>query len=511
VAVRGGIGSGKSTLALALAGLVPCAAGSVTGAAVGEVGVVLQRPESTFLTDRVVDEVALAALSRGVGAAAAAAHARQLLARLGLQEDVAARDPLTLSGGEQRRVAIAAVLAAAPRVLVLDEPGAGLDRAARRELHAILRGLHVEGATVVLVTHDADEAAMLATRLVVLSGGRIAWDGDIAPLLARPSEANRLGIGVAPEVRLLEQVARSAGGEPTGRSASSAAATDELAALHLKIASRARTHPPALAKEPVAPRGASEPAVALPPLPDLVDARIRIAVTGIAIAAAIIVSSLLGALLVVVACAAVVRLAHIDRARVRLAVRPLVALTVLLVLLQLLVGGDETVDLRRGIPLDHPVGTALLRALQAAAIVLATLVLSAATTTLDLATALRRLLAPLGVVRIPVASLAFVLATGLGLVPAMSDELERLRLAQRARRIRRADDGLVARLRSDAAIVAPLFVAAFRRAHRLADALAVRGVDPRRPTPPWRPMRVPTSDVQLLAAGVALLVVARFA
>jgi energy-coupling factor transporter transmembrane protein EcfT len=279
----------------------------------------------------------------------------------------------------------------------------------------------------------------------------------------------------------------------------------------LKIASRARTHPPALAKEPVAPRGASEPAVALPPLPDLVDARIRIAVTGIAIAAAIIVSSLLGALLVVVACAAVVRLAHIDRARVRLAVRPLVALTVLLVLLQLLVGGDETVDLRRGIPLDHPVGTALLRALQAAAIVLATLVLSAATTTLDLATALRRLLAPLGVVRIPVASLAFVLATGLGLVPAMSDELERLRLAQRARRIRRADDGLVARLRSDAAIVAPLFVAAFRRAHRLADALAVRGVDPRRPTQPWRPMRVPTSDVQLLAAGVVLLVVARFA
>jgi energy-coupling factor transporter transmembrane protein EcfT len=254
-----------------------------------------------------------------------------------------------------------------------------------------------------------------------------------------------------------------------------------------------------------------DPAVALPPLRDLVDARVRIVATGVVIAAALVAGSLLAALVVVAACAVLVRLARIDRSRVRLAVRPLVALTVLLVALQLLVGGDDVVDLRRGAPLEHPVGPALLRALQAAAIVLVTLVLSAATTTLDLAAALRRLLAPLGLVRVPVASLAFVLATGLGLVPAMSDELERLRLAQRARRIRRADAGLVARLRADAAIVGPLFVAAFRRAHRLADALAVRGVDPRRPTQPWRPMRVPSSDLQLLAAGIVLLVVARFA
>ncbi len=143
--------------------------------------------------------------------------------------------------------------------------------------------------------------------------------------------------------------------------------------------------------------------------------------------------------------------------------------------------------------------------------VLATLALSATTTTLDLATALRRLLAPLRLLRVPVGSLAFVTATGIGMVPAMSDELECLRTAQRARGLRHADASLLRRLRADAAAVGPLFVAAFRRAHLLADALAVRGIDPRTPPAPWRRAHVPTTDVLLLGAGMLALAVARLA
>jgi energy-coupling factor transporter transmembrane protein EcfT len=183
----------------------------------------------------------------------------------------------------------------------------------------------------------------------------------------------------------------------------------------------------------------------------------------------------------------------------------------MLVLLQLVFGGGSGVELRRGVDAQLAVAPALLRALQAAAVVLATLALSARTTTLDLAAAMRRLLAPLRIVGIPVAALAFVAATGLGLVPAMADELERLRLAQRARGLRAHRAPLAARLRADAALTAPLFVAAFRRAHLLADALAVRGIDPRRPPVAWRPMVVPAVDLLLLAAGIALAFVARFA
>src|SRR5690606_6334057 len=115
-----------------------------------------------------------------------------------------------------------------------------------------------------------------------------------------------------------------------------------------------------------------------------------------------------------------------------LAVRPLVALAVLLIALQLIVGGDAETELMRGATTERPVFAAVLRALQASAVVLATLALSAATATTDLAAAIRRLLAPLRAVRVPVDTIAFVVATGLGLVPTFADELERLRLARRA-------------------------------------------------------------------------------
>jgi energy-coupling factor transporter transmembrane protein EcfT len=192
-------------------------------------------------------------------------------------------------------------------------------------------------------------------------------------------------------------------------------------------------------------------------------------------------------------------------------VRPLVALLVLLVALQLLVGSDQEVAVAPGLTTSHPAAPAVLRALQAAAVVLATLALSAGTAVNDLATALRRLFGPLQLLRVPVGSLSFVVATGLGLVPAFADELERLRLAQRARGIRPHDPSLFAALRADTALVAPLFVAAFRRAHLLADALTVRGVDPDAHPADWRPRRTPPADLVLLVVAVGLVAVARLA
>ncbi|MCB0880057.1 MAG: hypothetical protein KDC46_13885, partial [Thermoleophilia bacterium] len=321
-----------------------------------------------------------------------------------------------------------------------------------------------------------------------------------------PNAARERGLAVAPEVALLHAAAAARGVTLDEQPATSAGATEALARL-LEGATGPRSATRESSSQPSVPRRDPVRAALRP----LVDARVRVLATGIVMVAALMAASLAAAAIMAAACAAVVVAARIDRARVRLAVRPLVALTVMLVLLQLLVGGAPDTQLWHGRDAGFAAAPALLRSLQAAAIVLATLALGAATTALDLASALRRLLAPLAIVRVPVASLAFVVATALGLVPAMADELERLRLARRARGIEPRGRHPLARLRADAALVAPLFVAAFRRAHLLADALAVRGVDPREPGRPWRPMHVPSSDVLLLVAGVALLAVSRFA
>lgn len=505
IAIMGGTGAGKSTLALVLAGLLDPSSGVIDGDATGQVRLVLQRPESTFLRDRVLDEVMLAPLSRGEPVGAAERRAREQLQALGLDASIVERDPLTLSGGEQRRVAIAATLAADARVLVLDEPGAGLDRAARRAMHDTIAQLHASGRTIIVITHDPDEAARLATRLVVVDDGRIRWDGPVAAVLADVDRAAAARIGVVPELRVLAAAAAARGVAMPATNGTSADAARALIDV---------------VRRPVGSTGVHvlNTASALPadidrgrtPLTPLVDARVRLIATLVAMVAALMAGSLLAAAVVLVTCALVLAAARVERARVRLAVRPLIALAVLLTALQLLVGGAPDVDLRRGVAATWSIAPALMRAMQASAVVLVTLVLAARTSALDLSTALRRLLAPLRWIGIPIAAVAFVIATGLGLVPAMSDELERLRLAQRARGLRPVSRSAVARLRADVRLVAPLFVAAFRRAHLLADALAVRGLDPRRPLRAWRPMHVPATDATLLIAGIALLAVSRF-
>ncbi|NUT32969.1 MAG: ABC transporter ATP-binding protein [Hamadaea sp.] len=109
----------------------------------------------------------------------------ELIAAVGLTEQ-AAKPIRTLSGGQRRRLDVAIGIVGRPEVLFLDEPTTGFDPAARREFHDLVRGLaDREGTTVLLTTHDLDEAERLADRIVILDGGRIAADGTAAELAER--------------------------------------------------------------------------------------------------------------------------------------------------------------------------------------------------------------------------------------------------------------------------------------------------------------------------------------
>jgi ABC-type sulfate/molybdate transport systems ATPase subunit len=194
VAVLGPNGAGKSTLLRALACLEPATRGEVLldGEPVpptqlrAAVAAVLQRP--VLQRASVLDNAAAGLRLRGIRRARARRHARPWLDALGIAH-LADRHARTLSGGETQRVAIARALTVGSRVVLLDEPFAGLDATTRADLIADLRiALDRSTAAVLLVTHDRDEAAALAHRTALLIGGRIRQLGTTVEVLDSPTD-----------------------------------------------------------------------------------------------------------------------------------------------------------------------------------------------------------------------------------------------------------------------------------------------------------------------------------
>lgn len=194
--VMGRTGSGKTTLLEVMAGaLVPdagrvladgedIARGRGARSLASAVGLVFQLPERQFFEATVEREVTFGLLARGARPAEARERAERALAVMGLSlEELGARSPFSLSGGQQRRVAIASVLALRPSLLLLDEPTAGLDPRARSACLDAVSAAARAGATVVMASHDANALAAVADRVVALEGGRVVLDGPVRELL----------------------------------------------------------------------------------------------------------------------------------------------------------------------------------------------------------------------------------------------------------------------------------------------------------------------------------------
>ena len=198
--IVGGTGSGKSTLVQHLNLLLPPTSGQVLVDGVDartlaknelrrRVGLVFQFPEAALFAPTVEEDVAFAPRQQGLGEDEVRERVGEALALLGAGH-LAGRSPFALSGGEKRRVAIAGVLAMAPEVLVLDEPTAGLDPAAREDLLGVVRSLRESGTSVVMVSHDLDEVAEVADRVCVLEGGEVRAAGTPEEVFyAHPAEA----------------------------------------------------------------------------------------------------------------------------------------------------------------------------------------------------------------------------------------------------------------------------------------------------------------------------------
>lgn len=211
VAVIGANNAGKSTLCLALAGLIPhLFHGQMEGAVrlagldtrthspgqlAGRVGLVLQNPANQLsgMGYTVYEEVAFGLGNLGVPRSQMPGRIEQALQQVGL-ESLSKRSPLTLSSGQQQRLALASVLALKPDVLVLDEPTAMLDPQGSRAIFGVIENLSRLGTTIVIVEHRLEWIAEYAGRVILLAEGEILLDGAPDAVLAS-TELVQAGVG----------------------------------------------------------------------------------------------------------------------------------------------------------------------------------------------------------------------------------------------------------------------------------------------------------------------------
>ena len=210
VGVMGSTGSGKSTLISHFNGLNKPTSGTiyVDGRnmwAQGEnlrdfrflVGLVMQYPEYQLFEETCARDIAYGPKNMGLDDAEVARRVREAAQFVGLSDELLGKSPFELSGGQKRRVAIAGVMAMHPRVLVLDEPAAGLDPEGRDTILSQIQEYHrATGITVVLVSHSMEDIARYANRVLVLSKAKIAMYDTVEQVFARAPELLELGLSV---------------------------------------------------------------------------------------------------------------------------------------------------------------------------------------------------------------------------------------------------------------------------------------------------------------------------
>ena len=221
IGLIGHTGSGKSTLVQHLNGLIMPTSGRVLvdgmdladkgtdrRAVRQRVGLVFQYPENQLFEETVEKDIAFGPKNLGLDDAEIDRRVRDAMRRVALDYDrLHERSVFELSGGQMRRVAIAGVLAMEPQVLVLDEPCAGLDPRGREEILGLIKRLHEEaGTTIVMVSHSMDDVASLAERVIVMNHGKVAMDGAPRDVFSRGAQLRAIGLDVPQAVLLADRL-----------------------------------------------------------------------------------------------------------------------------------------------------------------------------------------------------------------------------------------------------------------------------------------------------------------
>lgn len=211
IGLIGHTGSGKSTLVQHLNGLIKPTVGRVIVDGIDtkatdnnllkvrqKVGLVFQYPEHQLFEETVYKDVAFGPSNLGLSEEEIYSRVKAAIESVGLDfEKIKDRSPFELSGGQKRRVAIAGVLAMEPKVLVLDEPTAGLDPRGRDEILGRIKELYEEkNITIVLVSHSMEDIAKLVNRIIVMHRGKVIMDGATKEVFKQVEKLEQIGLGI---------------------------------------------------------------------------------------------------------------------------------------------------------------------------------------------------------------------------------------------------------------------------------------------------------------------------
>ena len=220
--IIGHTGSGKSTLIQHLNGLLQPTGGKIyledrdiwadpkrIREVRFQVGLVFQYPEYQLFEETAYKDISFGPKNMGLSQQEIDRRVRDAAAFVGLDEGLLSKSPFELSGGQKRRVAIAGVIAMEPRVLILDEPSAGLDPAGRRSLLENIRAYHRQkGTTVVMVSHSMDEVAENVDRIIVLADAGVVMSGTPHEVFSRAEELVAVGLNVPQVTRVAMELRR---------------------------------------------------------------------------------------------------------------------------------------------------------------------------------------------------------------------------------------------------------------------------------------------------------------
>ena len=241
VGIIGHTGSGKSTLIQHLNGLMKATSGKIfyNGQNIYEegydmrslrsqVGLVFQYPEYQLFEVDVLSDVCFGPKNQGLSKEECERNAKEALELVGFPEKYYKQSPFELSGGQKRRVAIAGVLAMKPKVLILDEPTAGLDPKGRDEILDQVEKLHREtGMTVVLVSHSMEDVARYVERIIVMNHGEKMLDGTPGEVFRHYKELEKVGLA-APQVTYVMHDLKERGFDVSSDATTIEEAADEI-------------------------------------------------------------------------------------------------------------------------------------------------------------------------------------------------------------------------------------------------------------------------------------------
>lgn len=213
IGIIGHTGSGKSTLVSHFNGLLKPTEGKVIvdGTDIWrdketlrnarfKVGLCFQYPEYQLFEETVYKDISFGPKNMKLSESEIKERVLKAADFTGIRKDMLEKSPFDLSGGEKRRVAIAGIMAMEPEVLVFDEPAAGLDPAGRKNLIKLIEEYHEQtGSTVIVVSHNMEDIARLAQRIIVINNGTIAMDGTVKEVFSRGEELKQMGLNV-PEI-----------------------------------------------------------------------------------------------------------------------------------------------------------------------------------------------------------------------------------------------------------------------------------------------------------------------